>query len=64
MACLNGEGVRLVREADAGFAIPAEDANGLVEGHIATLQNVPYGTGKKWGATSEPIIGNILIMID
>lgn len=31
IACLNGEGARLVVEAGAGFATPAEDANALVE---------------------------------
>ena len=31
LACLNGEGARLVLEAGAGFAVPAEDAHGLAE---------------------------------
>jgi glycosyltransferase involved in cell wall biosynthesis len=29
VACLNGEGARLVTEANAGFAVPAEDATAL-----------------------------------
>jgi glycosyltransferase involved in cell wall biosynthesis len=29
LACLNGEGARLVMEADAGISIPAQDAKGL-----------------------------------
>ena len=29
LACLNGEGARLVAEADAGLTVPAEDAQGL-----------------------------------
>jgi glycosyltransferase involved in cell wall biosynthesis len=29
LACLNGEGARLVAEAGAGLTIPAEDAQGL-----------------------------------
>ena len=29
LACLNGEGARIVVEADAGLAIPAQDAQGL-----------------------------------
>ena len=31
IACLNGEGARLVVEAEAGLATPAEDAQGLVD---------------------------------
>ena len=31
IACLNGEGARLVVEADAGLSVPAEDAKGLVK---------------------------------
>lgn len=31
LACLNGEGARLVSEANAGFAIPAEDADALAD---------------------------------
>ena len=29
IACLNGEGARLVREASAGLVVPAEDATAL-----------------------------------
>ena len=29
VACLNGEGARLVTEANAGFAVPAEDGTAL-----------------------------------
>lgn len=35
LACLNGEGARLVAEADAGLTVPAEDARGLA---IAVLR--------------------------
>jgi len=31
IACLNGEGARIVNEANAGFSVPAEDAKGLAE---------------------------------
>ena len=31
IACLNGEGARIIKEADAGFAVQAEDATGLAE---------------------------------
>ena len=31
LACLNGEGARLVQEAGAGITIPAEDAQGLAD---------------------------------
>lgn len=31
LACLNGEGARVVTEANAGLAIPAEDAQGLAD---------------------------------
>jgi len=31
LACMNGEGARLVHEAHAGFAIPAEDATALAD---------------------------------
>jgi len=32
LACLNGEGARIVREANAGLAVPAEDAVALADG--------------------------------
>jgi glycosyltransferase involved in cell wall biosynthesis len=31
LACMHGEGARLVHEAHAGFAIPAEDATALAD---------------------------------
>jgi glycosyltransferase involved in cell wall biosynthesis len=31
LACMNGEGARLVNEAHAGFAVPAEDATALAD---------------------------------
>lgn len=35
LACLNGEGARIVREADAGLAVPAEDAVALADGVLS-----------------------------
>jgi glycosyltransferase involved in cell wall biosynthesis len=35
LACMNGEGARLVTEANAGLTVPAEDAQGL---SVAVLQ--------------------------
>jgi len=32
LACLNGEGARIVREANAGLSVPAEDAVALADG--------------------------------
>lgn len=39
LACLNGEGARLVTEAEAGLAVPAEDGQALAEA-ILTLYNM------------------------
>jgi glycosyltransferase involved in cell wall biosynthesis len=38
LACLNGEGARLVLEAGAGLAVPAEDAHGLAEAVLQLYQ--------------------------
>ncbi|MGZ5600529.1 MAG: glycosyltransferase, partial [Methylobacter sp.] len=35
LACLNGEGARIVTEAGAGLAVPAEDAAALAEGVLS-----------------------------
>ena len=42
LACLNGEGARLVLEAGAGLAVPAEDAHGLAEA-VLRLYKMPEG---------------------
>lgn len=48
IACLNGEGARLVVEAGAGFATPAEDANALVE-TVLRLYGLPDSERKTMG---------------
>ena len=40
LACLNGEGARLVQEAGAGITIPAEDAQGLADA-VLRLYRMP-----------------------
>lgn len=48
IACMNGEGARLIEEAGAGLAVPAEDAAGLA-GAILALYRMPPETRKKMG---------------
>jgi glycosyltransferase involved in cell wall biosynthesis len=48
IACLNGEGARLIVEAEAGFATPAEDANSLAD-TILRLYELPPSERKKMG---------------
>ncbi len=48
IACLNGEGARLVAEAGAGLATPAEDARSLTD-TILHLYRLPAGEREKMG---------------
>jgi glycosyltransferase involved in cell wall biosynthesis len=48
LASLNGEGARLVMEADAGFAVPAEDSEALAEA-ILKLYALPQEAREKIG---------------
>lgn len=41
LACLNGEGARLVEEAEAGLTVPAEDAEGLAEAILQLYRMQP-----------------------
>jgi glycosyltransferase involved in cell wall biosynthesis len=41
IACLNGEGARLVEDADAGYATPAEDANALARTVLELYRETP-----------------------
>lgn len=41
LACLNGEGARLVSEANAGLAVPAEDARALADAVIKLYEMKP-----------------------
>jgi glycosyltransferase involved in cell wall biosynthesis len=41
IACLNGEGARVVTEAKAGLAVPAGDAQGLVEAILRLYEMTP-----------------------
>lgn len=43
IACMNGEGARLINEAGAGFGVPAEDANGLAEAVLRMYSLPPAG---------------------
>lgn len=48
IACLNGEGARLVEEAGAGIAVPAEDSMALADA-ILRLHALPAEELKKFG---------------
>lgn len=48
IACLNGEGARLITEAGAGLATPAEDARALVD-TVLHLYGLSPGERKKMG---------------
>jgi glycosyltransferase involved in cell wall biosynthesis len=41
IACLNGEGARLIRDADAGVTVAAEDGAGLAEAVLRLYQKSP-----------------------
>jgi len=41
LACMNGEGARLVTEADAGLAVPAENAKALAEAVLQLFKMTP-----------------------
>lgn len=49
IACLNGEGAELVVEAGAGLAVPAEDAQGLIDA-ILRLYHLPKAEQNAMGA--------------
>ena len=49
LACLNGEGARLVIEADAGIAVPAGDSNALAAG-VLKLYKMPATERARLGA--------------
>ncbi|MDD5394691.1 MAG: glycosyltransferase family 4 protein [Thiothrix sp.] len=42
IACLNGEGARLITEAQAGVAVPAEDAHALANAVLSLYQLSPH----------------------
>ncbi|MDC1287115.1 glycosyltransferase family 4 protein [Gammaproteobacteria bacterium] len=52
VACLNGEGARLVEEAGAGFATPAEDARALAD-TILKLYRMPAGQRDEMGSSGR-----------
>ena len=52
VACLNGEGARLVEEAGAGFATPAEDARALAD-TILKLYRMPEGQRDEMGSNGR-----------
>ncbi|WP_151448086.1 glycosyltransferase family 4 protein [Lacisediminimonas profundi] len=52
IACMNGEGARLVEEARAGLAVPAEDAEGLATA-ILRLFAMPAGERAQLGANGR-----------
>ena len=41
VACMNGEGARLIKEAGAGFSVPAEDACGLADAILKLYRMLP-----------------------
>jgi glycosyltransferase involved in cell wall biosynthesis len=52
LACLNGEGARLVQEAGAGLAIAAEDAQGLADA-VLRLYRMPAPERTEMGANGR-----------
>jgi glycosyltransferase involved in cell wall biosynthesis len=52
LACLNGEGARLVQEAGAGLAIAAEDAQGLADA-VLRLYRMPAQECLEMGANGR-----------
>jgi glycosyltransferase involved in cell wall biosynthesis len=52
IACLNGEGARLVKEAGAGLTTPAEDAHALADA-ILELYQAPAGVRDEMGIRSS-----------
>jgi glycosyltransferase involved in cell wall biosynthesis len=52
IACLNGEGARLVKEADAGLAVAAEDGAGLAAA-ILDLYYRPIGELETFGSNAK-----------
>lgn len=52
IACLNGEGARIVTEAEAGVAVPAENAAALAKA-ILQLYELPEGEREKLGSNGR-----------
>ena len=52
LACLNGEGARLVAEAGAGLTVPAEDAQGLASA-VLRLYQMPVEEREMMGANGR-----------
>lgn len=52
LACLNGEGVRLVEEAQAGLGVPAQDAKALADA-VLRLYQMPAEDRAKMGANGR-----------
>lgn len=52
VACLNGVGADLVREAEAGMVVPAENAQGLAQA-IRTLHSMPEDERETLGANGR-----------
>lgn len=52
LACLNGEGARLVEEAQAGWAVPAQDARGLADA-VLRLYQMSVDERAKMGANGR-----------
>lgn len=52
IACMNGEGARLVTEAEAGLAVAAEDGEGLARA-ILELQQMPVEKRKLLGSNGQ-----------
>jgi glycosyltransferase involved in cell wall biosynthesis len=52
LACLNGEGARLVQEAGAGLSIADEDAQGLADA-VLRLYRMPASERAEMGANGR-----------
>lgn len=52
LACLNGEGARLVQEAQAGLCVPAQDAKALAAAVLQLFQ-MPSGERAQFGANGR-----------
>ena len=52
IACLNGEGARLIRDSDAGVTVAAEDGGGLAEA-VLRLYRKPPEELKRLGSNGQ-----------
>jgi glycosyltransferase involved in cell wall biosynthesis len=52
IAALDGEGARVIHEAEAGFAVPADDADALAQA-VLDMQKMPHSERAAMGAKAR-----------